>query len=134
MPINSRSNGKLKMKRYWLLSLLLLSAATCASDAFAPDKRSHFAGGVIAGGVGAGLADRFFPKHRFIVGTLVGTLPGLAIELGDSTNEAGFSVGDLAADFLGAMLGAVVTDKFILKPVVEMGPDRYLGLVYEHPL
>ncbi len=119
------------MKRYWLFFLMLLSAAVSAGDAFAPDKRSHFVGGIVAGGVGAGLADKFVPAHRFVVGTLIGTLPGLAVEIGDSTNEAGFSVGDLAADFLGAMLGALVTDKLILKPVVNTGPDPYLGVVYE---
>ena len=122
------------MKRYWLLSLMLLSAAVSADDAFAPDKRSHFAGGVIAGGIGAGLANKFVPAHRFVVGTLLGTLPGLAVEMGDATNEAGFSVGDLAADLLGAMVGALVTDKLILKPVVKMGSDQYLGVVYELPL
>lgn len=94
------------MKRYWLLSLILLSAAVSADDAFAPDKRAHFAGGVIAGGIGAGLANKFVPAHRFVVGTLLGTLPGLTVEMGDATNEAGFSVGDLAADFLGAMVSA----------------------------
>ena len=56
------------MKRYWLLSLILLSAAVSADDAFAPDKRAHFAGGVIAGGIGAGLANKFVPAHRFVVG------------------------------------------------------------------
>lgn len=122
------------MKRLLILSLTLMAATASADDAFAPDKRSHFAGGVIAGGIGTALADKFVPEHRFVVGTLLGTLPGLAVEIGDATNEAGFSTGDLAADFLGAMAGALVTDKLILKPVVHMGTDRYLGVVYEHRL
>jgi VanZ family protein len=122
------------MKRYWSLLSIVLTTTVCADDAFAPDKRAHFAGGVIAGGVGAALADRFVPEHRFVVGTLLGTLPGLAVEIGDSTNEAGFSAGDLAADFVGAMVGALATDKWILKPVVKMNSDHYLGVVYEIPL
>ena len=116
--------------RFRRSALLLAALATgaAAADDFGPDKRSHFLGGVLLGGLGAKVADYAIPDHRFLVGTALGTLPGLCIEIADSTTASGFSGGDLLADFLGAAIGAYVTDSFILRPVVHTGPDKFVGM------
>jgi hypothetical protein len=115
----------------FLLMLFPFSLTSIAhAGGIPPDKASHFAGGVVAGGAATAIADLFIPEHRLLVGTLLGTVPGLAIEIADSTNDAGFSVGDLVADFLGSAVGALITDKLILKPVVQTGPEKQVGLEF----
>ncbi|MBI5616866.1 MAG: hypothetical protein HY943_11285 [Gammaproteobacteria bacterium] len=114
--------------RFPIFLAACLAAATAAGDDFGPDKRSHFVGGVLLGGLGAKIGDYYVPDHRFLVGTALGTLPGLCIEIADSTNSSGFSGGDLLADFLGAAIGAYLTDSFILKPVVHTDKDKFVGL------
>lgn len=114
--------------RFPALLAACLTAAAAAADDFSPDKRSHFVGGVLLGGLGAKVADYYVPDHRFLVGTALGTLPGLCIEIADSTNSSGFSGGDLLADFLGAAIGAYITDSFILRPVVHTDKDKFVGM------
>jgi hypothetical protein len=113
----------------FLLMVVFFSLPSIAhAGGIPPDKASHFAGGVVAGGAGTAIANLFIPEHRLLVGTLLGTIPGLAIEIGDSTNDAGFSIGDLVADFLGSAVGALITDKLILKPVVQTGSEKRVSL------
>lgn len=101
-----------------LSSCLLLTAVLLAADAGAggipPDKASHFAGGVASGAIATAVVDQFAPNYRLPGGVLLGTIPGLIIEIVDSTNDAGFSGGDLLADFLGSAVGALITDKVVL--------------------
>ena len=117
------------MRLLTAIALTLLSIQASA-DNLGPDKRAHFIGGIFTGGVATAAADRFWPEHRLLAGILLGTLPGLGIEIADSTNDAGFSTGDLLADFTGALIGAFVTDTWILKPVVSGGPNQFVGLEF----
>lgn len=88
------------------------------------DKLSHGAGGVALGGLGVCAADRIWPEYRLPVGVVLGFLPGLVIEIVDQASGSGFSTWDLLADGLGSIIGAVVTDRFILKPVVSTAAGR----------
>lgn len=105
------------------LVVALLAAATCATAAparavpaaFAPDKLTHFSFGVPCGIGGTLVVNYFAPTYRLPGGALLGTVPGLIVEIIDSTHSAGFSGGDLLADFVGSALGALVTDQVILR-------------------
>lgn len=51
------------------------------------------------------------PGERIILGTIIGSLPGLAKELADSGEENNhFSSSDMAANVAGAFLGAVIAN------------------------
>ncbi len=70
--------------------------------------------------------------ERIILGTTLGTLPGLAKELIDSTKKGNhFSGTDLAADMVGALLGAVVGNFFnnIIKIKTESSKKKKTVLV-----
>ncbi|HZR79542.1 MAG TPA: hypothetical protein VFD92_00480 [Candidatus Binatia bacterium] len=116
-------------------SLILLIAAFAlprsaeAGGPFASDKLTHFSVSVPFGMAGTAVADQFIPEHRFIVGTLLGTVPGLAVEIGDATTSSGFDPADLLADFIGAALGAIATDQVILRFFFDdRGPDKGAGV------
>jgi len=121
----------------FLVGALLVAAAACGvagkaravDAAFAPDKLTHFSFGVPSG-VGATLVvDQFAPRYRLVGGALLGTAPGLLVEILDSTGHAGFSAGDLLADFTGAALGALLTDQIILRFWFDgKGPGKGAGV------
>ena len=112
-----------------LIAALALPRSAEAGGPFESDKLTHFSEGVAFGMAGTVIADQFIPEHRFIVGTLLGTVPGLAVEIGDSTTSSGFDPADLLADFLGSALGALLTDQVILRFFFdERGPDKGAGV------
>ncbi|BAN21877.1 hypothetical protein [Caballeronia insecticola] len=72
------------------------------------DKLVHLAASAPFGALGAYLTRD--TAHPVIYGTLIGTAPGFAKEVLDGTCRTdGFSYKDLAADALGALIGASVT-------------------------
>jgi VanZ family protein len=98
-----------------IFSALLISLALVGSaQAVPPDKLSHFATAVPAGAIATVVVDQFAPDYRLVGGALLGTVPGLIVEIVDSTGNAGFSGGDLLADFIGSTVGALITDKIVL--------------------
>jgi hypothetical protein len=105
------------------LALVLIGMLAARADAVPADKLSHFAFGVLSGGIATAVVDHFVPPPsgpywapdlRLIGGAMLGTVPGLIVEIGDSTGKAGFSSGDLLADFIGSTVGALITDKIVL--------------------
>ncbi|MFN8603796.1 MAG: hypothetical protein U0842_25245 [Candidatus Binatia bacterium] len=95
------------------------------------DKLSHFATGVPAGALATVLVDQFAPEYRLIGGALLGTVPGLIVEIVDSTGDAGFSGGDLLADFIGSATGALITDQVVLRFFFDRGPEKDYGVEVE---
>jgi VanZ family protein len=93
-----------------LISFLIASELSIPATARAipADKLSHFAGGVASGAIATVVVDQFAPEYRLVGGVLLGTVPGLIIEIVDSTNDAGFSGTDLLADFIGSATGALI--------------------------
>jgi putative lipoprotein len=72
------------------------------------DKLEHFGASAPFGALGAYLMRD--SEHPVIYGGLLGTVPGLAKEIVDGTCRSdGFSYKDLAADALGAFVGASLT-------------------------
>jgi putative lipoprotein len=96
---------------------VLLVQVGIATSAFAigADKVSHY-----AGGAGAGLAigtvvyhfvEGMGPGQRMATSAGLGLLPGLGIEIGDEfAPHNHFSGGDLLADALGSITGAVAAE------------------------
>lgn len=69
------------------------------------DKLEHFGVSVPFGAAGGWLTRD--TDHPVIYGTLIGTVPGLALQILDGTcPTGGFSYKDLFADALGALTGA----------------------------
>lgn len=72
------------------------------------DKLAHMAVSAPFGALGGYLTRD--SEHPIVYGTLIGTGPGLVKEIVDGTCRTdGFSYKDLAADALGAWIGASVT-------------------------
>lgn len=111
--------------------LLVLVASYAEAGGIESDKVSHFLGGVASGAIATVVVDQFAPDYRLVGGILLGTVPGLAIEIADSTTSAGFSGGDLLADFLGSASGALITDKVVLHFFFDQGPDEDYGVEVE---
>ena len=117
-----------------VLSILSLNA----SDGF-NSEASHFAGGaVIAGGVTA-IVDNYYPEYksdRGMIGFGVSSIYIIAeqsIEYAVNGN-AKSQLMDAAAHILGSALGAYITDKYILLPVIKDSSTdgKYVGLNVQH--
>lgn len=101
---------------------------------------SHFvAGGVIAGTVTA-IADHYGVEQRGWVGfwTSVGLSfisEGLQVAANGSSQAKGSAL-DFGSNLLGAALGAWVTDRYILQPVVtrDAAGHQFFGMVLKLPL
>jgi|GEM_PF-1129835 len=115
---------------------LLLQAA--GNGHAADDTVKHFA---ISALCGAGSETLLHHKmqlgstERVFFATAIGTIPGLAKELADSTEENNrFDGGDLAADIVGAFAGAVVSNFFnnAIQVRIESGRERK-SLAFAYP-
>ena len=93
--------------------LLALSALVAGNAVAANDKVLHFG---ISGVCGAG-AETFLhyetelgPWSRILTAATLGSLPGLAKEIKDSGEYGNeFGVGDMTADVLGSLTGALLS-------------------------
>lgn len=103
------------MKKLIATMLLFVATPALANDIFAPDKISHFgtsaAWGLVAGTVTYHYAESMGPVERTLTSTALGTIPGLAVEIGDEFSKGNrFGWGDLAADGTGAFAGAIAAE------------------------
>ena len=111
-----------------LLGLLLATGQATATNNWTSET-AH----AIAGGLGAGVitwaADRYgsHPEYRAWIGFGTSTVIGILAELAQGDDASGV---DMAANALGAAIGAFVTDRWILQPVVkrEQGGTAYVGV------
>ena len=78
------------------------------------DKFLHFGVSLLCGAAGESVlfyTTEWRNFYKISLGTTIGTLPGLFKEILDSTKEGGrFCTGDLAADFGGALCGAILSN------------------------
>lgn len=106
-------------------------ATTCLTS-----QLSHAAGGaIIASAVTATAADKYWPEHRGLIGFTVSTAAVIVGEGYEMAKGEKFSssLQDALAHAIGAMIGATITDKFILAPVVERDAagSRKIGIVMQ---
>ena len=92
---------------------------------------SHGAGGLAWGSVTTLLVSDRWPENRALIGFGVALSAGLVGEIYDHSRGYGFSSLDVVATAVGGAIGAYVTDKFFLVPVMEKPQQggRYLGVV-----
>jgi hypothetical protein len=107
----------------------IVAIATATGHAFANDglgsELSHAAGGAAVAGAATYLADSRWPADRGWIGFAAGTGVGILGETFDLAKGGKFSLLDVASDTLGAALGAVITDGYILRPVVATDQEQH---------
>ena len=103
--------------------------------AFADNEWKHAAVGVAVGSAGTAIADRYWPENRALVGFAAGVAVGVLGEVVDRGHGWGKwdgrdSARDVVATAIGSAIGALVTDRWILMPVVKRTSQyEYYGLV-----
>ena len=110
----------LKYSKAWVftwISLFLILISISSENAYGgDDKLKHFGVSSIFGAASESILHyktKLKTTERIILGTTLGSLPGLAKELIDSTKAGNqFSGSDLAVDIAGAFLGSVVANFF----------------------
>jgi hypothetical protein len=112
---------------------LLLAAPVHANDNFAAES-THILGGVAWGGVGTWAASGVWPEHRLLVGVGTAVIAGTIGEIWDKHHGSGFSPLDVAVTAWGGLIGAVVTDQFLLAPVATKPQQggHYVGVVAQY--
>lgn len=113
-----------------VMTMQLLSTHAGASDCLTSEL-SHAAGGMVISGVTTAVADKFWPEHRALIGFTVGAAAGV---IGEGTQDllgnGKFSLLDAVSNGLGAAIGTLITDKFILMPVVrQQSGNSFIGVV-----
>lgn len=123
------------MKKHIHRLLLVMILSTNSLYALENDKLLHYGASTAAGYLSGSLLTHFHEyedRSLELVGysTLLGSLPGLAKEINDSTKEDNvFSNADMAANILGALTGALIHNYFYQKDfqvTVQTRDDRYL--------
>jgi hypothetical protein len=108
--------------------LLLASSSTAACVCFYSEA-SHALFGAFMGGSLTWVADEVgWREHRALIGFGVTTAGGL---LEEAASKSGFSIADAGFNMLGAAVGAYVTDRYLLAPVVQRQADghRFVGVI-----
>jgi hypothetical protein len=118
-----------------LIAIVTLYATDGYANNSVASEMSHVAGGVVmAGGITA-VVDRYSPEYREnrgMIGFGVSTVAVFA-EQGVEyalNGDAGGQLLDATSHMIGSALGAWVTDRFILSPVVtnSSAKGKYIGL------
>jgi hypothetical protein len=123
--------------KYFLISMLF-AAALNANDGF-NSEISHVIGGtVMAGGITAAV-ERYYPEYREDRGIIGFGLSSAAILAFESVTVAlnGDLRGqllDVASHVTGSALGAFVTDRYFLSPVIQdsASEGKFFGLTFQH--
>jgi hypothetical protein len=124
------------MKKYslWIGGMALMTQLE-ANDSFNSEISHVIGGAVMAGGITA-VIDRYYPEYRENRGMIGFGLSSAAIIAFESVYSAfhGDIRGqllDVASHTAGSAVGAFVTDRYILSPVVQNSPTegKYVGLV-----
>jgi hypothetical protein len=80
----------------------------------------HVVGFTFVGAASTWLADKEHSQHRLWHGFLIGSSIGLLSEVAEQvTTDTHASPLDVASDMVGVAIGAIITDKFLLMPVVH---------------
>ena len=99
---------------------------------------SHVGGGVALSGAVTAVADHYHMEHRALIGFGVTSAVGILAEgvqlAVDKDATLSSSALDAGSNMLGASIGAFVTDRYILMPVVkrDRAGHALVGVVSEH--
>ena len=128
------------MKNFFGICLAICFANSAWADDSLGSELKHVAVGAVVAGVATVVADRFWPENRAWIGFAAGVTAGVLGELVDRGQGSGkwdgkHSALDVAATAVGAGIGAFVTDRFILMPVVKRahgGQYQYYGVAGQY--
>lgn len=122
------------MKRLIVFLLTMVISYGAFADTNVPSQISHIAGGAFMAGAITAISDKYFPEYdRAWVGFTVSAVAGVLsqyYEYSNDTNTASDALADAASHALGAAIGSIVTDRYILMPVASKNAsgDIYLGV------
>jgi uncharacterized protein YfiM (DUF2279 family) len=124
------------MGRKLFIGIVMMLAGFPSANSFAvDDKVAHFGLSALFGaGAETVLHYRtdFEDVERIALGTLLGSVPGLANEIIDSQQDGNeFSGSDLTADVAGAFSGAFLSNLFnnAIQVRIESGDGKQVGIV-----
>ncbi|RTZ98764.1 MAG: hypothetical protein DSY89_09260 [Deltaproteobacteria bacterium] len=106
-----------------LLFWVLLPNPAQANESLGSEMSHVLGGAVMAGGITA-VIDRYFPQHagnRKMIGFWASSI-AIIVEQGVEVVQHGNTMGqllDAASHILGSAIGAYVTDKYILSPIID---------------
>lgn len=123
-------------------SILLISSIIMTMQLHATEsvnsELSHVAGGALLAGGVTTIADQFpeYKENRKMIGFGISTVAGVvdfAVESIVDGNTKGQLL-DLASHTIGSAIGAWVTDKYILEPVIQESKSegKYVGLAMNY--
>jgi len=110
------------MRKFLIGCIFLLSAQPlCAGEINVPGELSHVAGGAVLAGGFTALAGKYYPNYRKLIGFLASSAcvvvgEGIQMSQGETFSS---SAQDMGVHMLGAAAGALVTDAFVLTPVLK---------------
>lgn len=124
------------MKKLIFLFSFLSITSLMANESF-NSEISHFGGGIALGGALTAVGDHYYPENRAMFGFGVSSV-GFAIEEMAATALHGNLAGnllDIAAHTAGSAIGAMVTDKYLLTPVISQDKinGNFVGLYTRIP-
>ena len=126
------------MSRKFVICLVMMLACFPCANSFAfDDKIAHFGLSALFGaGAETILHYRtdFEDVERVALGTLLGSVPGLAKEIIDSQEDGNeFSARDLTADVAGAFSGALLSNLFnnAIQVRIESGDEKQVSVVLD---
>lgn len=99
---------------------------------------SHAAGGMAMSGAVTAIADHYHAERRALIGFEVSAAFGLlseAIQMAsDRDTKLASSALDAGSHMLGSAIGAVVTDRYLIMPIVEVDRSGHalVGVVSQH--
>jgi len=124
-------------KKLFLCIVMMLAGFPCVNSFAVDDKTAHFGLSALFGaGAETVLHYRtdFEDVERVALGTLLGSIPGLAKEIIDSRQDGNeFSGRDLTADVAGAFSGAFLSHLFnnAIQVRLESGDGKQLSVVLD---
>lgn len=108
------------MQRLLLVGLLLLASTQASANVALSSETGHLAGGMVLGLGATWVADHYRPEHRVLIGFVTVLTIAVAEELRQkaSTTSNHISALDIATTAAGGALGAVIGNRYLLRPVV----------------
>lgn len=115
---------------------MFFNTQAVASEINVPGESSHLVGGTVIAAASTAVADRYWPEHRALIGFSISTIFIIAAEGIQMTRGEKFSYSllDVASHTCGAAMGSMVTDRFILMPIVKQDStgSTYIGIAVQH--
>ncbi|MDD2582306.1 MAG: hypothetical protein PHR66_09970 [Desulfuromonadaceae bacterium] len=109
------------MNRWLLICCCLLFVSPAIAATNVTSELSHATGGALIAGAVTAVADNYWPEHRGIIGFSVstaGVLVGEGLQMAEGEAFSS-SLQDVVAHTIGALVGATITDRCFLAPVVD---------------